>query len=124
MKRSAFLVIAALVCLVFGLSLWIRPVHMMFMFHVGLDPSGILMGRMLGICLISFAAIFLLARKSPDSPAMSAILWGGLLQNVLTALLVYRMMNRGWMISTAWSIIIVDLLLAVGFLICLSKKTV
>jgi hypothetical protein len=122
MKRSVFLGIVALLSLIFGIALCIRSVHMMFMFDLGLDPSGVFMARMLGITMIALAATFWIGRKSPDSPAMSGILWGGLIQNLFFALFFFRMMHMAWMSSKAWGPVILHLLLALGFATYVFRK--
>lgn len=122
MKRSVFLVIASLVALIFGIGLLVRPIHMMHMFNVGMEPSSLFMARMAGISMISLGLTLWIGRNAADSAAMSGILVAGLFQNLAMAVLAVHMINKGWMNSMGWGAVVLHLLLALGFLTYLVKK--
>ena len=122
MKRSLFLAIVALISAIFGIGLLLKPFELMAMYQVNVYMGGMFMARLLGSALIALAVIFWMGRKVTDSTAANAVLWGGLIYQLLATVLSFRVMQRGWMNSRGWSVVVLDGLITVGFANFLFRK--
>ncbi len=72
MKLSSFLVVKAVISLVFGIAFALAPATVMSLYGVTLDPGGTLVARFLGAMLIGIGLICWLDR-SADRAALQGI---------------------------------------------------
>jgi hypothetical protein len=115
MKRSVFLVIAAVLALVFGIGLLFNSMSMMAMHGVTLDASGMFPCKILGAVLLGLTLTYWTARNAGDSPAMSGILMGGFLANVIQLIVAVMATTSGMMNSMGWSAVVIHAFLTIGF---------
>ena len=120
MKHSAFLTFVALLCLLIGVGLWINPRWLMYAYGLNPHPSSMVLGRILGAMGVGAAVMFWQSRNATKSPALKAILWGGLVANLSNAVMVSRITQMGWINSSnGWVMVLVHFVLAIGFAYCL-----
>jgi len=114
-KRSLFLTIVALISAGFGLGLLVSPAAVLAQYGIALDAAGILTARFLASALIGQAVLFWMSRKDSDSPAMTGILWAGFVGNLMEGVVAKRAVMSGTMNSMGWSVVAMDVLIAIGF---------
>jgi hypothetical protein len=115
MKLSAFLTIAALLALVFGLSFLFVPGATLAPYGVTTDPAGIYMARYFGAALIQVGLMIFLARNVGDRPAQRAIVLGsciGVLAGLGVALAAQL---SGAVNALGWSTVAIYLFLVLGY---------
>ena len=120
MKRNLFLKFVAILCLLIGVGLWINPRWLMYVYGLNPHPSSLVLGRLLGALGVGAAVTLWKSRNASKSPALSAILWGGLIANLTNAVMVSRITQMGWIDSSnGWIMVIFHFVLATGFAYCL-----
>ncbi len=113
MKLSLFLIIKAVISLVFGILLAVIPAQLMAIFGSTLDPSGVLMTRLVGALLIGIGLICWLSRtKSAES--LQDIVLSLFVADTLGFLVVLMGQMSGLMNAMGWIIVLIWLLLALG----------
>jgi len=113
MKLSLFLIIKAIISLFFGILLAVIPAQLMAIYGSTLDPSGVLMARMVGAMLIGIGMLCWLSRsKTTDS--LQDIMLSLFVADTLGFLVVLMGQMAGLMNSLGWIIVAIWLLLALG----------
>jgi hypothetical protein len=102
MKRSTFMIIAALVQLGFGSMFAFFPELAIGQFLRESVPETTIMIRITGIFLLSFGVINYLARQSDDSLALRAILIGSLFYLVFTIAMDIYWTLEGMFETSSW----------------------
>ena len=115
MKHSTFMVIAAVLALVFGLAFLLIPAQLLSLYGITLEADGQWIARCLGSAFVGTAVTTWLGKNAPQGDALNAILLGdfvlsvtGLIPAVLYA--IYGSAN-----ALIWSTTAIYLFLAVGF---------
>ena len=115
MKLSAFLTIAALLALVFGLSFLFVPGATLAPYGVTADPAGIYMARYFGAALIQVGLVIFLARNVEDRAAQRAIVLGSCI-GVLAGLgVAVSAQLSGAVNALGWSTVAIYLFLLLGY---------
>jgi hypothetical protein len=81
MSRKTFLTISALIGLIFGVYMLVAPSKMMEGMGVGEDRVANVVLEAMSITLIAVSAIIFFARNDEGSPALRAILIGGIIMH-------------------------------------------
>ena len=115
MSCRSFLILAAVIELVFALWLLISPGSHLAFYGVTPDMGGMQMGRMFGAASTAGAVALLIARDAVRSPALNAVLWGGFTFNGIAALLALGLTLTGQWNAMGWVAVLLRLLLAIGF---------
>ena len=115
MNRNAFLVFAAAISIIYGignllLPAWVHEIH-----GLTSSPSASLVSRYLGSALLGLGVIVWMARNAADTDALSAIMRGGLVVAVAGLVVSVHAMMAGLMNTIGWVLVIVEGLLALGF---------
>ena len=115
MRLSAFLSVAGLVALVFGLSFLFVPGATLAPYGVTTDPAGIDLARYFGAALIQVGLMIFLARNVGDRAAQRAVVLGsgiGVLAGLGVALAAQL---SGAVNALGWSTVAIYLLLVLGY---------
>ena len=113
MKLSLFLIIKAVISLFFGILLAVIPAQLMAIYGSTLDPSGVLMARLVGALLIGIGLLCWLSRsKTTDS--LQDILLSLFIADALGFIVVLMGQLSGLMGALGWIIVLIWLLLALG----------
>lgn len=113
MKVSTFLVIKAVVSLLFGVGMALLPTQLMNMFGATLDPSGVFMTRTVGACLIGIGLICWLGKDIADN-GRRAITLGLFVGDTLGFIFALMAQLAGLMNPIGWIVVLLWLLLALG----------
>jgi len=113
MKVSTFLVIKAIVSLIFGITLALAPAALMGLYGVTLDVTGAFMGRFFGACLIGIGLTCWLGSSVTDDGqrAITLALFIGDTIGFIVALVAQL---SGMMNALGWVVVLIWLLLALG----------
>jgi len=116
MKLNVFAVIAALICLVFGLGLIAIPYQVVSIYGTHLDVSGQFMARYFGSALLGLAFIFYLARTASTRESLLKVGLLGSLVFGITGLFV-SIWDRiaGTHNVVGWLNIVIYAFFAIGF---------
>jgi hypothetical protein len=115
MPLSTFLLIAAVVEALFGLGFLLLPEAALAPLGVKLNPAGLMMTRIFGAALISFALLFWWAREAPPSQALTAILRAGAIYFAVSTIPLVLGVSGGLANALGWGTVILHVLLAAGF---------
>ena len=115
MNRNVFLAFAAGVSIIcaFGNLLvpaWVHEIH-----GLTSSPSASLVSRYLGSALLGLGVIVWMARHWGNSDALSAVMWGSLVVAVAGFIVSVHATMAGLMNAMGWALVIVQGLLALGF---------
>jgi hypothetical protein len=113
MKVSTFLVIKAVISLLFGIGMAVLPALLMNLFGIALDPSGVFMTRTVGACLIGIGLICWLGKDIADN-GRSVITLSLFAADTLGFIFALMAQLAGLMNAFGWVIVIIWLLLALG----------
>jgi len=113
MKLSLFLAIKAVISLFFGVLLAIIPAQLMAIYGSTLDPSGVLMARLVGALLIGIGLICWLSRNKPEDSLQDIVL-SLFVADTLGFIVVLMGQLAGLMGPLGWIIVLIWLLLAIG----------
>jgi hypothetical protein len=113
MKLSNFLVVKAVISLAFGIGFALIPAAVMSLYGVALDPTGILMARFVGACLIGIGLICWLDR-SADHDALQGITLALFVGDTVGFIVALLGQLSGLMNALGWVIVVIWLLLALG----------
>jgi hypothetical protein len=113
MKLSVFLVIKAVISLVFGICFAVVPVAVMSLFGPTLDPAGVNMARLLGACLIGIGLVCWLDRFA-DHGALMSIVLALFVADTIGFVVSVLAMSSGIMNALGWVNAVLWLLLALG----------
>ena len=115
MTRAAFMLLHAIITLVFGVAFIFAPTPTLAMYGVTTDPAGTFMARVFGAALIQVGLVAWLARTDSDTLARRAILrgyTGGLAVGFVIALFGQL---SGLFNALGWSSVLIYLLLCLGY---------
>ena len=115
MTRAAFMLLHAILALVFGVAFVLAPASVLALYGVTTDPTGTFMARLWGAAAIQVGLAAWLARKDTDTPARRAVQLGnaaGLAVGFVIALLGQL---AGLFNALGWSTVILFLLLCAGY---------
>lgn len=115
MQQSPFFVVVAIISAVFGLGFLLIPDQLAIWYGAASNDLTSMMGRFFGSALIAVAIIVFMARDLSASPALTGVLWGGLVLSVIDALLTLWSTGTGILNALGWVTLVIDVLLAAGF---------
>ena len=108
-----FLIIKAVISLLFGIALAVIPAQLMAIYGSTLDADAVLMARLVGALLIGVGLICWLSRnKSAES--LQDIVLSLFIADTLGFLVVLMGQLSGLMNALGWIIVLIWLLLAIG----------
>ena len=113
MKVSTFLVIKAVISLLFGIGMAVLPGQLMSLYGVTLDSSGLYMTRIVGACLIGIGLICWLG-KDLGNDGLKAITLALFIADTLGFIFSLMAQLSGSMNPFGWINVIIWLLLALG----------
>jgi hypothetical protein len=113
MKLSNFLVVKAVISLVFGIVFALVPAVAMSLYGVTLDAGGIMMTRFLGACLIGIGLICWLDREA-DPKALQGITLALCIGDTVGFLVALLSQLSGLLNALGWVNVVIWLLLALG----------
>jgi hypothetical protein len=111
MKLNTFMIIAAIVALIFGLGFILAPAASLKPYGVSTDVTGLFLGRYLGASLIGLAFVNWLNRNAPSNGLLRGLFVTMLLGFVVA--LYDKFGGNGN--ALIWLNVVIYLLLAVGF---------
>jgi hypothetical protein len=115
MNRNAFLVFAAAVSIIYALGNLLMPAWVHEMHGLASSPSASLVSRYLGSALLGLGVILWMTRNVANSETLSPIMWGGLVVAGAGLIVSVHAMTAGLMNSMGWVLVIVQGVLALGF---------
>ncbi len=113
---KVFLSVAAVLIAVLGCAWLFFPEAMLGRWGVQTDPVGLFMGRRYGTMLVGYAVILGLSRAAGPSAARTAVLVGGAIVTGCITLVSVGGILSGTIGAGAWITVVVEALLAGGFL--------
>jgi hypothetical protein len=114
-NRNAFLVFAATVSIIYAIGNLLVPAWVHELHGLTSSPSASLVSRFLGSALLGLGVIVWMARHCVDSDALSAIMRGGLVVAAAGFIVSVHATTAGLMNSMGWVLVVVQGLLALGF---------
>lgn len=116
MNRSTFMLIAAIIALLFGVGFLLIPAQMISMYGITLSVGGLFMCRYFGAALIGMGLLTWLSRKAKgDNEALRAIILGGFIFSLAGTVVALADVFTGEGTSVVWSSVVIYLVLAAGF---------
>lgn len=115
MSRSAFLAIAAVIGIVFGIGMLIVPEQVFQMYTIPSNEGSKSIARSFGALIFSVGMINWIARRVEDSTALRAILYGNLAIHLLTLVTDLLAITSGAMGAVGWSLVVLHAILGGGF---------
>jgi hypothetical protein len=113
MKLSSFLVVKAIISLVFGIAFVLIPAVMMPLYGTTLDAVGILMTRFLGACLIGIGLVCWFDR-SADPQVLQGITLALCIGDTVGFIVALLGQLSGLLNALGWVNVVIWLLLALG----------
>ncbi|HUR90969.1 MAG TPA: hypothetical protein VMZ74_17925 [Ramlibacter sp.] len=83
MKREMFFTVTGIVAMLFGIGFVLVPAMSLAMYGVPTEPHNLMQSRYFGSALLAVGIISYLARDTQDPLAWRAILWGGLVMDLI-----------------------------------------
>lgn len=114
MNIRTFLIITAVVALVYGLGLLLMPVFMASTYGLGTSASEILLARFFGVELLIVGLIGWLAKDLPFS-SLRPIITASLIGDIVGAIVALMGTLSGVMNTVGWSAFGIYLLIGLGF---------
>ena len=114
MKLRTFLIIAAVLALVYALGLILMPAFMNTTYGFGISAPEILLARFFGVELLVLGLITWLA-KDLTGASVRPIITGTMVGNAVGAIIALMGTLNGVMNSTGWSAFAIYFLLTLGF---------
>lgn len=115
MKLSVFMVIAAIVALLFGLAFVFVPEPLLSPYGISLSPGGLIVARLFGAALLGFAVLTWCARNAEESEARKAIILALFIGDSIGFIVALISQLSGAVNALGWSTVIIYFLLALGF---------
>ena len=113
MKLSSFLLVKAIVCLVFGIGFVLIPVEVMSVYGATLDPAGMMMSRLFGAVFIGIGLICWLC-KNADTNAMKGITLALCIADTIGFIVALTTQLSGNINAVAWINVALWFLFALG----------
>lgn len=114
MKFRTFLMVAAVIALVYGLLLLLFPAFMDSSYGTGPSAGEMLTDRMLGSTLLAWGLIFWFGRDLTGASARPIII-GSLVGEIALFVVALTGTLGGVMDATGWSLVAISLLFALGW---------
>jgi hypothetical protein len=115
MKLNTFMIISAIIALIFGLGFILAPATSLKPYGTTTDLTGQFLGRYLGASLLGIACIVWLTRNAPPSDTRKGLLTGLFITMVLGFLVALYDKFAGTSNNFIWVNVAIYLLLAIGF---------
>ena len=115
MKLTTFLIINAIIAVVFGLGFVLFPGQVTSLYGPEASAPLEYVGQLFGAALLAFAALTWFARNAPDSEARRAILLALFVGDSVGFVVALIGQLGGVMNALGWSTVAIYLLLAIGF---------
>jgi len=113
MKISSFLMLKAIISLLFGIGFIAIPTAVWSVYGVTLDPSGIIMTRFFGACLLGIGLICWVTRNA-DFNTLKGIMLSLCIADTIGFILALSMQLSGMVNALGWINVAIWLLLALG----------
>ena len=112
MKLSTYAIILALLALFYGIALLFFPVQFIQNYGITLDAPSVVIARLYGSAMCSFAILYWVNRNIPESDkSWPGLLWSGVIFNVATFIVVLMAKMDGIGNSMSWSTVILSVIL-------------
>jgi hypothetical protein len=115
MKLNIFMMIAAVVALVFGLGFIVLPASSLQLYGTSTNLTGEFLARYLGAALIGLAFVIWLTRNAAPSETRKGLLTGLFVTMVLGFVVALYDKFAGTGNALIWLNVVIYLLLAIGF---------
>lgn len=115
MKLSTFMVITAVVALLFGLVFVILPGTFLSLYGISLGPGGWIVPRLFGAALLGFCVLTWYARNAEESEARKAIILALFIGETIGFIVALIGQLSGAVNALGWSTVVIYFLLALGF---------
>jgi hypothetical protein len=115
MKFSTFMIIAAILGLIFGLGFILFPVQLMDSYGVTLSEGGVWVSRYLGSAFIGIGLVAFFARNAGHSEALGAIVLGNFVLSVTGLVVAFLDSLLGSGNALTWLNVVIYLFLSLGF---------
>jgi len=123
MQQKPFFVIVAIVLVLFGLGFVFIPDQLATWYGVtAINDISRLMARLFGSTLIGLAIVYFTARDLGASSALTGLLWGGLVADVIELVLNIMAASSGLVNALGWVMAVIDILFIAGFAYLLFVK--
>jgi uncharacterized membrane protein YfcA len=114
LNLNTFLLISAIVALIFGLGFVLLPGVMFSIYGIASAPASFLGFRLFGSALIAIGLLTWFLRDSANWEAVRALLLSVAIGNVIGLLLVFFATINGTLSAMGWTAVLVYLLLLIG----------
>jgi len=114
MNLRTFLIISAIVALLYAVGLILMPTTLDAMYGFGTSASEKLLSQFFGVELLALGLIQWLAKDLPAA-SVRPIITGSLIANVVGVIVALMGTLGGAMNSLGWSAVVIYLLLGLGF---------
>lgn len=114
MKLRTFLMIVAVVALLYGLGLLLLPAFMATTYGFGTSASEILLARFFGVAMLTLGLINWLA-KDLTGAGIKPIILGSLIGDLVGVIVALMGTLSGVMSAVGWSAVVIYLLFVLGF---------
>ncbi len=115
MKLSAVLVVNAVVALVYGIGLVLFPSAVLSIYGVTPGPAVNLASQLIGVEMIHVGVICWLARNVSDASAQKALIFGGMIGQVIAVIVSVMGTVSGVFSAVGWSTVAIYVILALGY---------
>ena len=123
MKLSTYAIILALLALFYGIALLFFPVQFIQNYGITLDAPSVVIARLYGSAMCSFAILYWVNHNIPESDkSWPGLLWSGVIFNVATFIVVLMAKMDGIGNSMSWSTIILSVILTLCSLYFIFRK--
>ena len=114
MKLRTFLMIVAVVALLYGLGLLLLPAFMATTYGFGTSASEILLARFFGVAMLTLGLINWLA-KDLTGASIKPVILGSLIGDLVGVIVALMGTLSGVMSAVGWSAVVIYLLFVLGF---------
>jgi hypothetical protein len=114
MTVRTFFTILAVLSFLFGIGFVLAPGQVLANYGIDLSPALALVGRLFGGALLTLGIILWLARDFRDEAAISAVLIGGLIGDIVNLVVATMGTLAGVSNALGWSTVLIYLFGAVG----------
>ena len=115
MSQNLFFTIVAIIFALFGIGQLLAPQELMGMYGLNFNPAGVLITRVFGTVVIGLAIIYWACRNASASSLFTAVIYAGVISNVLDVVLAWYGISTGVLNTMGWALVILHALLTIGF---------